>query len=66
MVEIIGQDNTQLKQVTCKSESYGYRIGCGAILRYGHKDLQKTGNREGYYYIRCPQCSQEVHIRSFG
>lgn len=66
MVEIVGQDNTQLKQVTCKTEPYGRRIGCGAILRYGHRDVQKRGINEGYYFVQCPQCNQEVWTSSFG
>ena len=57
MVEVIGQSDLPSKQVTCKN--------CGAVLKYFKKDLicrrfsDYRGDKDTYYYVKCPQCKEE-------
>lgn len=61
MVEVIGQDNSIQREVTCNH--------CGARLRYHKIDVKRQtvrdygGGSDEYCTIRCPQCAQDVSVR---
>lgn len=69
MVEVIGQDDSQTKKVTCSS--HAYRVGCGAILRYRKTDIKEyhgtdySGGSDGREWIVCPQCGQDITLRNW-
>lgn len=59
-VELIGEDPSVLKEVSCR--------GCGAKLRYGLKAVYSrghtdyTGDTDWCDYIRCSRCSHEIKV----
>jgi DNA-directed RNA polymerase subunit RPC12/RpoP len=62
-VEVVGQDEGQKRQATCKN--------CGAVLSFYTKDIKtKTlycmGEAESYSYVDCPQCNSQVSIKQRG
>ncbi len=62
-VEVIGEDPSVLKEISCR--------GCGAKLRYGKSDVKErhgtdySGGPDGEEYIECPRCAHRVIIRSW-
>ena len=62
MVEVIGKDDSQYKQVICRN--------CANVLRYVNSDVRQsyttdhTGDRDYYNYITCP-CGKEVNVRGY-
>lgn len=63
MVEVVGQDNSVLKQVTCRN--------CGAILRYKQSEVKEYhgtdygGGPDGMEWVTCPRCSHRAVTRSW-
>ena len=58
MVKVVGRDETEVKRITCKN--------CASILEYTNSEVKSMGNREGYYYISCPECDKQVLTGNFG
>ena len=62
MVEIIGQDISASKEITCR--------GCGSRLRYYEGDVRNLwsgtdygGGPDGADGFDCPKCGRQVHVR---
>ena len=61
MVQIIGEDNSLKKRVTCGN--------CASILEYTNSELQEktfsdyTGSRDTVKILVCPKCSNDIHVR---
>lgn len=61
-VEVIGQDESVYRQVTCKN--------CSAILRYvpadvNHSTAHCMGEVEVVSSVKCPKCEASVPVRSY-
>jgi len=62
MVSVVGKDPRAVKRVTCKN--------CGAILEYTKAEVREHhgtdygGGPDGFEYIKCPQCTARVVLRS--
>lgn len=60
-VEKVGEDPGAKRRVTCRN--------CSSILEYLPVDVESrtvrdyTGDSDTYYFIRCPQCKEEVTVR---
>lgn len=63
MVNIVGKDNSVVKQITCK--------GCASILEYTQVEVKSvhstdySGGADGHEYIDCPCCGKKVIIRAW-
>lgn len=63
MIEVVGKDESLKKQVTCRN--------CASVLKYMPCDVKKevhhdySGGIDTYHYIKCPDCSQRVTVRSY-
>lgn len=63
MVEVVGQDNSVLKQITCRN--------CGAVLRYKQSEVKEyhgkdySGGSDGMEWVDCPSCGDKAVIASW-
>ncbi len=61
MVEIVGEDQSAKKRVTCR--------GCAAILEYTPSDTKEASHRDYtgcldvWDYITCPKCNHDQKVR---
>lgn len=61
MVEVIGVDQAQFLEVTCKN--------CASKLRYTRNEVHEGthydygGGSDTVYWIDCPSCGQKVYVR---
>jgi DNA-directed RNA polymerase subunit RPC12/RpoP len=62
-VKIVGQDNSVVKEITCRN--------CGARLQYTPSDEKRDytsdylGGKDYYNYIRCVGCGKKVTTRNY-
>jgi DNA-directed RNA polymerase subunit RPC12/RpoP len=60
MAEVIGEDPTAGKEISCR--------GCGARVRYYQKDMvwrtsyDYDGSSDRYSIVKCPRCEHEIHV----
>lgn len=70
MVQVVGFDETAKSRITCKSSNVT-KPGCGAILEYTQRDVQRydgkdySGGADGKEWVNCPNCGREVILRSW-
>lgn len=56
-------DSTVVKEAVCRN--------CGVTLQYVPKDVKNhvhhdyAGGSDTVYYIECPACNHQVHVRGF-
>jgi ribosomal protein L37E len=63
MVQIVGEDPTAKKKVTCRN--------CGAILEYTPHEVKVrhgtdySGGSDGEEWVDCPRCGKKAIINSW-
>ena len=65
MVTVVskGPHQSVVKEIVC--------CHCGSTLEYVPRDVKQrtvsdyTGDREIVYYIECPECNEQVTVRSY-
>ena len=62
MVKLVGQDQSQVKRVTCKN--------CASVLEYTVSEIEKhegrdcTGESDEYEHVKFPSCNSKVILRA--